>query len=329
MKYIFIRNPAAGSKIGQSAFEKIKSYLFSNPDCEFYVTTHPGHATEIAKESSLKYGTDAVIFVCGGDGTLSEVATGLENTQAAIALLPMGTGNDFARKIYGDLTLDEIISGFGIPSGKPSIKFAAIDCISANGASCINVMSFGFDTKILKLANKISARFPHLGGAAYKIATVISLFGSYKFEARFKLDVIGEDGGIHETDITRAFTLCAICNGSYYGGGFCPAKDSLIDDGVINIIIAKNLNLFQILNMIGHYIKGDVHITHPHLVEYIKVKGGTVYSTDDRPLDFNRDGNPTQGHTVKFDIIPKSLKLAYFDNPAAEKALKSYNAKTE
>lgn len=321
MKYIFIRNPAAGSKIGQDAFEKIKSSLSSNPDCEFITTQKPNHATEIAKEVSSKYGSDAVIFVCGGDGTLSEVATGLENTQTAIALLPMGTGNDFARKIYASLSLDEIIEGFGLYSGVPSVKTTDIDYISANGASCINVMSFGFDTKILKLANKISAKFPMLGSAAYKIATVLSLFGSYKFKARFKLDIIDDDGNIREMDSTRLFTLCAICNGSYYGGGFCPAADSLIDDGVINILIAKNLNLFQILNMIGHYIKGDVHMTHPHLVEYIKVKSGTVYSTDEKPLDFNRDGNPTSGSRVDFSIIPHSLKLAYFDNPAIEKAL--------
>lgn len=322
MKYIFLRNPAAGSKIGQEAFDKIQTYLKDNSDCEFYVTTHPGHATEVAVAIGEKYGEDAVIFACGGDGTLSEVATGLDGYNTAIALIPMGTGNDFAKKIYGDLTLDEIISGFGIPSGKPSVKLADIDCINANGARCINVMSLGFDTKVLKIANKISAKLPWMGGAAYKLALVLSLFGGFRFDARFSLDVIGEEGKVSRVEEDKAFILCAICNGSYYGGGFCPAKDSLINDGVLDILVAKNLNLIQVLGMIGHYIKGDVHITHPHLVKRLHITGGTISSVDSKPLSFNRDGNPTEANEVEFEIRHNELKLAYFENDSIKASLK-------
>lgn len=322
MKYIFLRNPVAGSKIEQATFEKIKTYLKGNPDCEFCLTTHPGHATEVAKTIGEKYGEDAVIFVCGGDGTLSEVATGLEGYNTALALLPMGTGNDFAKKIYGSLTLDEIIAGFGIPTGTPEFKHTDIDYISANGKRCINVMSLGFDTKVLKLANKISAKIPWLGGFAYKLALVFSLFSGFRFDAHFSLDVINEDGSVSRMDEDKAFILCAICNGSYYGGGFCPAKDSLINDGVLDIIIAKNLNLIQVLGMIGHYIKGDVHITHPHLVKYLHITGGRISSVNSKPLSFNRDGNPTEAMKVEFGIKSSGLRLAYFENEAMSKSLK-------
>ncbi len=321
MKYIFIENPAAGPKSGHDTYKEIKKCLKDNIDCEFILTREPGDATRVAREMAQKYNGNCVLFSCGGDGTLSEVASGARDFGVAVGLLPMGTGNDFAKKIYGNLTLEEIANGFGLYKGSPVVETAEIDCIRTGDISCINVMSLGFDTKILKLANKLSEKFPFLGSFAYKLAMVISLFGSYKSTARFELDVLGNDGDITHLDETRPFTLCAICNASYYGGGFCPAKDSKIDDGVLDMVIAKNLNIFQIAGMIGHYIKGDVHISHPHLVSTYRIVGGRLSAIDCEPLDLNCDGNPLEVLNADFNVEKNGFKLAYFKNDAVRCAL--------
>ncbi len=321
MKYIFIENPAAGPKAGHDTYKEIKNALKDNIDCEFIRTKEPGHATAVAREMAQKYDGNCVLFACGGDGTLSEVASGARDYNCPVGLLPMGTGNDFAKKIYGDMSLEDIARGFGLYHGSPRVEITDIDCIRTGDVSCINVMSLGFDTKVLKLANKLSTSFPFLGGFAYKLAVIISLFGSYKFTARFELDVLGNDGDITHLDETRAFTLCAICNASYYGGGFCPAKDSKIDDGVLDLVIAKHLNIFQIAGMIGHYIKGDVHKTHPHLVSTYRIVGGRLSAVDCENLSLNCDGNPLAVLNADFSVERNGFRLAYFPNEAMSCAI--------
>lgn len=326
MKYIFIENPAAGSQAGHDIYKKIKNSLKSNPDCEFYLTDEPGHATRVAREAARRFGSDCVIFACGGDGTLSEVATGAEGLGSYIALLPMGTGNDFAKKIYGNMTLEEIACGFGLLSGRPQVKTAHIDYLKANNTSCINVMSLGFDTKVLVLANKLSTKFSFLGSLSYKLALVASLFSNMCFKARFELEVADENGNISVIDETKEFTLAAICNASYYGGGFCPAKDSVLDDGLLNMVIAKKLNIIKVAQIVGSYSKGTAHITHPHLVKTKTLVGGRLSSVDGKPLIFNCDGNVFEAKTVDFKVVRNGFALAYFDNEAI---LAAINAREE
>ncbi len=321
MKYIFIENPVAGNKAGHDTYNRVKQSLISNPDCEFYLTEHPTHATAVARDIARKYGTDAVIFACGGDGTLSEVATGARGFGSAIALLPMGTGNDFAKKIYGDMSLEEIARGFGLCDGKPNVKLADIDCIEANGVSCLNVMSLGFDTTVLKIANKISETLPFFGGATYKLALVASLFKGFGFKAKFEFEVLDEAEDITFTDDDLDFTLAAICNGSFYGGGFCPARDSILDDGKLDVVIAKKLNLIQVAGMIGSYSKGTILETHPHLVSSKSVVGGKISSIDGKPLSYNCDGNVFEAKTIDFKVIRNGFTLGYFENEALLKAV--------
>lgn len=316
MKYIFIENPAAGAKKSHDTYKDIKKCLKDNIDCEFILTTEPGNATSVAREMAAKYGKSCIIFACGGDGTLSEVASGVRDYGCAVGVLPMGTGNDFAKKIYGDMTLEEIARGFGLYEGSPKVETTDIDCIRTGDVSCINVMSLGFDTKVLKLANKLSTNYPFLGKICYKLALVLSLFSSMKFTARFELDILGNDGEITRLDETRDFTLCAVCNASYYGGGFCPAKDSKLDDGVLDLVIAKDLNLIQIAGMIKHYIAGDVHKSHPHLVSTYRVVGGTLSAVEIETLALNCDGNPIDVLSADFKVERGGFKLAYFRNHA-------------
>ena len=102
MKYVFVVNPMAGNDNQRRIFSRIKS-AFRQVDDEMIIEeTHgPGDAKYIASRYAEKYGKNCVIVSCGGDGTVHEIANGLAGKQSPMMIIPLGTGNDFAKKIYG------------------------------------------------------------------------------------------------------------------------------------------------------------------------------------------------------------------------------------
>ena len=149
MKYVFIVNPVSGHKDKEAIFSRIRS-AFRLIDDEMIVeeTDHSGHAREIATAYATKYGDRCVIVCCGGDGTVHEIANGLAHTETPMMLLPLGTGNDFAKKVYGTkkINVENVIKSFGLYSGKLNYTVEPLDLIDYNGEKCINVMSYGLDT---------------------------------------------------------------------------------------------------------------------------------------------------------------------------------------
>ena len=98
MQYHFIVNPNAKSRSGRSVLSIIKPIVEEKIDeYEFHETSGPGDATEIAMMLTQNP-LEKVVVVIGGDGTLNEVINGLVNyDNITLAVIPMGTGNDFAR----------------------------------------------------------------------------------------------------------------------------------------------------------------------------------------------------------------------------------------
>lgn len=77
-------------------------------------------------------------------------------------LLPLGTGNDFAKKVYGTkkINVENVIKSFGLYSGKLNYTVEPLDLIDYNGEKCINVMSYGLDTKVETIGRKIAGKIP-------------------------------------------------------------------------------------------------------------------------------------------------------------------------
>ena len=234
MKYVFIVNPVSGHKDKEAIFNRIRS-AFRLLDDEMIVeeTDHSGHAREIATAYATKYGDRCVIVCCGGDGTVHEIANGLAHTETPMMLLPLGTGNDFAKKVYGTkkINVENVIKSFGLYSGKLNYTVEPLDLIDYNGEKCINVMSYGLDTKVETIGRKIAGKIPPLGHQAYNIAVVPVMMQPLRYKVNVELDCVDENGNpykFHRENMEYA--LFAICNASYYGGGFCPAPGSKLDD---------------------------------------------------------------------------------------------------
>ena len=317
MKYVFIIHPIAGNKTKEKLISRIRS-TFRMIDDEMIVeeTQYSGHAKEIAADYAARFGKDCVVVSCGGDGTVHEIANGLAGADTAMMILPLGTGNDFAKKIYGTkkINVENVIKSFGLYNGKLRYDVKPIDLIDYNGEKCINVMSFGLDTLVETIGRKIAAKVPFLGHQAYNIAIIPVLSKPLHYDISFEINCVEKETGEEFTirQDHKDFALFAICNASYYGGGFCPAPDSVLDDGLLDYALVNGISLAQALPMIGKYSAGTANSTaFPGIIENGYVKSGKLWMEDGSALLGNCDGENFNYSTLEFKVDHKALRLCF------------------
>ena len=318
MKYVFIEYSFAGSKSKQLLFKEVQSAFRWNSNAEMIIeeTHYPGHAREISASYAEKYGSECVIVSCGGDGTVHEAANGLAHTETPLMILPFGTGNDFAKKVYGTKKLNalNVVKSFGLHNWQIKYKIKPIDLIDYNGEKCINVMSYGLDTKVETDGRKMAGKFKLLGHQAYNLAVIPSILSSLKYQINLDLDCVDDRGKPYK--IQKApmdYTLFAVCNGSYYGGGFCPAPDSKLDDGLLDYALVDAVSLAEALPLIPKYSEGTAHL-HSEKVNVGYVTGGRIWSADGRALLGNCDGENFDYSEVRFSVEKNALKLCVIDD---------------
>lgn len=313
MKYIFVVNPIAGNDNKQRIFSRMKStFRLIEDEMIIEETKCQGDARNIARRYSEKYGRECVIVSCGGDGTVHEIANGLAHTDTPMLILPLGTGNDFAKKIYGTkkINVENVIKAFGFYNGKIQYDIKPIDLIDYNGEKCINVMSYGLDTKVETIGRKIVNKAPFVGHQAYNIAIIPVLLGSMKYQINIDLNCIDKDGNkynLHEEPLD--YTLLAICNASYYGGGFCPAPNSKLDDGLLDFALCHPIKLFEAPPLIPKYSAGKVDEIKK--IDTGFVTGGRIWSVDGETLLGNCDGENFDYNEVNFKVEHNALKICF------------------
>ena len=322
MRKVFIVN----SRSDSGDLEKFKAAVagFSEhhkSECEFYYTDHAGHATELAKKISDGADGNVLIVACGGDGTVHEIANVLAGTDVPMAVVPMGTGNDFARSVMSEqhrnsceYCVSELIKDdYDI---KP-IDLIRVETFDAEGnvipecsAWCNNVASIGLDTEVQLSAKTKVLKHPKsalVRKTAYATSAVGALFGNRGFD--FKYRASRGDGKPMDSEFSR-YTLISVCNGSYYGNGFCPAPGARIDDGLLDICSVEDVGLGRAIFLISKYAKGK-HVGLMN-VDTFQVTSLSVEATGDKDLNGNYDGEDFSGRRVEFTCVPKALGLAFY-----------------
>lgn len=315
MKYVFIINPIAGNKDKERIINRIKS-TFRLIDDEMIVeeTQYSGHAKEIASRYAQNFGKDCVVVSCGGDGTVHEIANGLAGTQTPLMLLPLGTGNDLAKKIYGakKIKVENVIKAFGLYNGKIRYDIKPIDLIDYNGEKCINVMSFGLDTIVETIGKRIAEKVPFLGHQAYNVAILPVLTKPLHYKICFDITCVDKETGeeFQMREVNKDFALFAVCNASYYGGGFCPAPEAVLDDGLVDFALVNGLSLAEAVPMIGKYSTGEANDkVFPKQMKNGYAKRGKFWTEDGSPLLGNCDGENFNYSELDFKVDKKALRL--------------------
>ena len=111
-----------------------------------------------------------------------------------------------------------------------------------------------------------------------------------------------------EREITGRFLVSALCNGSYYGNGFNPSPRGRLDDGLLNLILAREMGALGIMKLFSSYRKGT-HLGKPGVREIITRSG--VISSDQEFL-YNIDGEIYRAREISYKVLPKALKWIYF-----------------
>lgn len=263
MKHIFIVNPAAGKKdatenIGFDINEYIKA---SNSDLEFVIekTEYPKHAQLIAEKYAAS-GEPVRLYACGGDGTLQEVIEGAHRFEnAEIGIYPSGSGNDFVKAFdipkQNFLSIEKLV-------GASSKK---LDLCFCNDVPYINVANIGFDVDVVKN----TARFKRLPMVTGKLAYQLSLGYTFFHKLPMYLKITSA-----EKCLEGEFLISVFANGNFYGGSFRSAPQAQLDDGLIDVCLAKKTNRLRILKMLPKFKRGD-HVGLD-IIEYFKTASVTV-----------------------------------------------------
>ena len=298
MKHIFIVNPAAGKCDRSVQIKSLAEEVFGSRglDYEVQISKGPGDCTRLAQEAAAA-GEPLRIYACGGDGTLNEVVNGVVGSEhVAITHFPNGSGNDFV-KIFDRPEAFRQLEQF---LDADETRFDLIRCQSGDKVqySC-NICSMGLDARIGTEMGRYR-RLPGVSGkSAYYISTVANLAkGIHK---PYILDLNGET-------ITGNQTMICICSGRNYGGSFNPVPDAEPDDGILDILVVKPVNLLQIASIIGKYQKG-LYAQYPDLISHFRTSAIRVQCTEASVV--NVDGESLVGQDVTFSVMPKALRFFY------------------
>ena len=245
MKHIFIINPTAGKTDSRQKIYDMAEALRQKHglDVQCILTKKQGHATELAKKL-CETGEALRFYACGGDGTVNEVANGIIGyDNAAMTVIPVGTGNDFLKN-FGD-DMEKFRDAENLWDG-PQFP---IDAIDVNGRVALTIACSGIDARVARDVHKYSES-PLLDGKGSYI---------YSLAVNFLFKGIGTHWTITLDDVTTEgdWSLVSVCNGRYYGGGFMPVAEARMDDGVLNTLVVREVNRRTFLKFVGPYSKGE------------------------------------------------------------------------
>ena len=305
---LIIINPAAGGgaagRSWASAAATVRSH-FGPYECVF--TQGEGDATRIAEEQSRAGRRLLITF--GGDGTISEVASGILRSGAEVELgfLPQGTGADFLRTIGTPKRLAD--AARALRSRQPSrIDAGRVEYTDAQGKNVsryfINSSSFGLSGEVaarMNQANRSAGMSSALGGkVAYATHTVKAAFAFDAPEVWIQTDE-------HEKR-RLPITQVSINNGRFFGGGMKIAPEARLVDGLLDLIVIRKVSFARILAD-GPRIYTGTHVSLPE-VDHSQVKSVKAWTVDEEvEVGVEVDGETPGTLPARFEVFPAALTV--------------------
>jgi len=302
---LVIANPSSRGRAAARHLRSLEAKLRSAlGPLDFERTRGPRDAERIAREG-VRSGVERII-VAGGDGTLSEVVTGLLSAElgdyAAIGILPLGTAGDFLRGFGASKEIDAAIES--LASGKVVRVDAgrATYCSDERGSVTsyfANIASLGLSGEVAALVNRsgklFGARLSYLIGALRGLARHRSQPVSISVDGRSVFE--------------GALAVAVVANGPCFGGGMRIAPSARVDDGAFDWVIVPAMPRRSLLRKIPLLYRG-AHLEDPRILSgrgqliEARAMGGPV------PIDV--DGESLGVLPARFELLPNALTLLGF-----------------
>ena len=268
MRILVIVNPAAGSRKSLRLLRDIKQWLSQSPHEVLFTIPESPNETRSEMMKAPDRGIDAFLPI-GGDGTVHQALPAIAEAKIPLGFLPCGRGNDFARNIGLPSKLQKSCS---LPSN-PS--FHQVDLPRINNIPFVVVTYVGFDAEVNKLANDGRG---YLGGTLGYIICVLKTLKNFR---PFEIEITIDDHCFRERVM-----MVTVANAPFYGGGMKIAPDANMNDGLLNICIAKEISKLELLWEFPKVFKGT-HIYHPRIM---MKSGRRIRLTSDEPRNIYADG---------------------------------------
>lgn len=289
MKIRFILNPVSGNRAADT--EQLARCIQLNfPGADMRLTKAAGHATELAREAADNH-FDVVVAI-GGDGTINETARGLVGTQTALAVIPRGSGNGFARELGMPLIFEEAV----VRLQRGSIGL--IDVGQANGELFLNVAGVGLEAEI-------AWQFMEHGksGARGKWP-YFKLGAKTVFTYQPPLWDVHADGA---HDLIAPLTL-VFANGRQYGSNFKIAPRANLGDGLLDMVAVNDVAKWKLALALPSFFTNTwrpLGVTATTQVKHVVL-------TREGKFPYHIDGEPRQADgKLEIAIVPRALKILF------------------
>jgi diacylglycerol kinase (ATP) len=293
-----VANPTSGRGKGAKLIPQVDALLRSlGLNHTLYISEGPEDPQRLAQKAASAGAN--IVAALGGDGHVGAVANGIMGTGAALAVIPAGTGNDFARHL--GLDRKDPLGAARLLASPTIRKIDVARITTADGERYfVNVGGAGFDSEVNEHANGV--RFLK-GKAKYVYSTLVQL---PRFKAgKFAVKVDGEEHAF------RGMML-AVGNASSYGGGMLVCPDAKSDDGLLDICVIQEMSKRQFIMTFPKVFKGR-HVEHPAVR---MLRGTEVEISADRPFLVYADGERVGSLPATFVVIPLALPVVVPGSPS-------------
>ena len=312
-KTLVVVNPhSAGGRTGRR-FRRLEPQLRATlGSFELQRTVGPRDAERIAHDAVCS-GIERVV-VAGGDGTVSEVVSGLlaadVEHECLVGILPMGTGRDLPRTLGIPADLRAAIDALGRGTTR-QVDASRVTYRDTSGDRCsvysINVSSFGLSGLTVERVSHA----PHFLGGSF--AFLLGALGSITRYRCRSVRILADGREVFDGPIV----LGAAANGRYFGGGMFIAPDALPDDGQLDLVVVREMSRAGLVVSLPSLYRGT-HLANP-AVSVVRASRIEAYpsSGETSPIWIDVDGEGLGVLPLEVEVMPRRITLFGAPSPCS------------
>jgi YegS/Rv2252/BmrU family lipid kinase len=287
---LFLVNPASGNGATGKRWPKLRQRAAElGLEGEQVLSEFPGHLARAAKDSP-----GSLLVVIGGDGTVNEVANGVAGTEAELAVLPCGTGQDFGRTHGLPTGFDDAVR-VALGGETRTIDLGRVELESGTSRFFANVGSAGMSGAVARRANAMTKAFGGRATFFYALTREFLAWQNTRVVVELE-DGVQREGPMHDV---------IVANGNWHGGGMKLAPDARQDDGVFDVVLIGDVTKLDFLTTAPKLYSGR-YLSHPK-VELLQSSSVAIRASEPLPLEV--DGEPIGATPARFEVVPSALRL--------------------
>jgi diacylglycerol kinase (ATP) len=287
---VVVANPTAGrGKSGRLIGEVTTSLHRLRVPHEIRVSESGPDLERLAREAAE--GGARIVAALGGDGTASLAANGLLGTGAALAALPSGTGDDFAKAIGAG----KLHAAIELLANPKTVDLDVVEVTTgAERRHFVNIASAGFDSEVNETANAMTVRVGATGTYVVALLRTLSRFSPAAFSIEVDDERLDLDG-----------MLVEVGNGRWTGGGMKVLPTALMNDGLLDVCIVEAMSKTAFLRSFPRVFTGS-HTTHPKVR---MLTGRRIQIEANRRIQVYADGERVGPLPAIFQVVPAALPV--------------------